>query len=130
MIGTKLNNEGHFNLWLLSHKDVMRLPHLAPPESYPVWLVQTFAEFTDGQCVVGVIYLYPMDLREMLGSLEPDKTIETCPLCNCKKCQCDVATEQIEFEPVRLRAIDACIECLQYNGHTPGCKYYRVTDGK
>ena len=102
MIGTPLKDDMDFNLWLLSHKDVMRLPHLAPPESYPVWLVPTFAEFTDGQRVVGVIYLYPMDLREMLGSLEE--------------------------EPVKRKASEYCTTCGAYKGHTVGCELFGVTE--
>ncbi len=98
MIGTKLNNEGHFNIWLLSHKDVMRLPTLAPPESYPVWLIPSFAEFKDGRWVVGVLYLYPKDLREMLASFEP--------------------------EPTKRKASERCLLCNAFGGHTVGCRLF------
>ena len=70
MIGIKLNNEGHFNLWLLSHKNVMRLPELAPPDSYPVWLVPTWAKWDTGKYEIGIQYFYPENLQKMLENLQ------------------------------------------------------------
>jgi len=70
MIGTKLNNEGHFSDWLKDNDDILGDLDFSPPDSYPAWLVPTWAKWDTGKYEIGIQYFYPENLQKMLENLQ------------------------------------------------------------